>query len=76
MPCLQAFNMSVKASQSSSLFGGLGRLLDKGINRLISGDLPPSGPASTGSDADPLGRQPSRAADSGSPTVSSAAFCP
>ena len=51
--------------------GGLGRLLDKGINRLISGDLPPSGPPSTGSDADPFGRQLGRPADSGSPTVSS-----
>ncbi len=67
---LQAFNVSVKTSQGSSFMGGLGRLLDKGINRLISGDLPPSGPPSTGSDADPFGRQLSRPADPGSPTVS------
>ena len=73
---LQAFNVSVKASQSSSFIGGLGRLLDKGINRLISGDLPPSGPPSTGSDADPFGRQPGRTTDSGSPPVSSFSCVP
>ena len=56
--------------------GGLGRLLDKGINRLISGDLPPSGPPSTGSDADPFSRQLSRPADPGSPTVSFTTPCP
>ena len=67
---MQAFNVSVKASQSSSFIGGLGRLLDKGINRLISGDLPPSGPPSGGSEqADLYGRQHSRNSDSGSPSV-------
>ncbi len=70
MSCLQAFNVSVKASQSSSFIGGLGRLLDKGINRLISGDLPASGPASTGSDTDPVGRQIGWNPESGSPMVS------
>lgn len=72
--CVQAFNVSVKASQSSSFIGGLGRLLDKGINRLISGDLPPSGPPSTGSDADPFARQLSKASDPGSPQVSTWTF--
>ena len=62
--------MLVKASQSSSFIGGLGRLLDKGINRLISGDLPPSGPPSGGSEqADLYGRQHSKNSDSGSPSV-------
>ena len=72
--CVQAFNVSVKASQSSSFIGGLGRLLDKGINRLISGDLPPSGPPSTGSEADPFARQLSKASDPGSPQVSTWTF--
>ena len=67
---MQAFNVSVKASQSSSFIGGLGRLLDKGINRLISGDLPPSGPPSGGSEqADLYGRQHSKNSDAGSPSV-------
>ena len=67
---MQAFNVSVKASQSSSFIGGLGRLLDKGINRLISGDLPPSGPPSGGSEqADLYGRQHSKNSDPGSPSV-------
>ena len=60
----------MKASQSSSFIGGLGRLLDKGINRLISGDLPPSGPPSGGSEqADVYGRQHSSTLVSGSPSV-------
>lgn len=68
--CVQAFNVSVKALQGSSFMGGLGRLLDKGINRLISGDLPPSsGPPSNGSDADPFGRQQSKNLEPGSPSV-------
>ena len=71
---VQAFNVSVKASQSSSFIGGLGRLLDKGINRLISGDLPPSGPPSTSSEADPFAHQLSKASDPGSPQVSTWTF--
>ena len=67
---MQAFNVSVRASQSSSFIGGLGRLLDKGINRLISGDLPPSGPPSGGSEqADLYGRQHSKNSDADSPSV-------
>ena len=62
------FNLSVKHSQSSSFISGLGRFLDRGINKLISGgEVPPSGPPSTGSEVDPFGLH--RRNDSGSPQV-------
>ena len=65
----QVFGLSVRHSPSGSLLGGLGRLLDRGINKLISGGDPPlaaSGPPSAGSEAalDPFRRAPS---DSASP---------
>jgi hypothetical protein len=67
---VQVFKLSVKHAQSASFMGGLGRLLDRGINKLISGgDLPPSGPASNGSEADPLGMLRRAASESGSPSV-------
>ncbi|CAL8467566.1 g7104 [Coccomyxa elongata] len=62
------FNLSVKHSQSSSFISGLGRFLDRGINKLITGgDMPPSGPPSTGSDGDPFGLHRRPTSDSGSP---------
>lgn len=69
------FNLSVKHSQSSSFISGLGRFLDRGINKLITGgDMPPSGPPSTGSDGDPFGLHRRPTSDSGSPQVSSSSL--
>lgn len=60
----------MKHTHSRSFMGGLGRLLDQGINKLISGnDLPPSGPPSGGSEADPFGLHRRPTAESGSPSV-------